>query len=61
MVEAEYENWLADEAQKCDRIGSMIEKSSNGKEKEVEGWVKGYCGDCKDSLKGMREGRRGLL
>lgn len=61
MVEAEYENWLADEAQKCDRIGNMIEKSSKGKEKEVEAWVKGYCGDCKDSLKDVRERRMGLL
>jgi hypothetical protein len=61
VVEAEFENWLLDETHKCDRIGSMIEDSSKGKEKEVEAWVKGYCGDCKSSLKGVREGRKELM
>lgn len=61
VVEAEYENWLLDETHKCDRVGKMIESSSKGKEKEVEAWVEGYCGDCRSSLKSVEEGRKGLL
>jgi hypothetical protein len=39
----------------------MIEASGKGKEKEVETWVNGYCGDCRSSLNGVREGRKGLM
>ncbi|KAF2789113.1 hypothetical protein K505DRAFT_378444 [Melanomma pulvis-pyrius CBS 109.77] len=73
VVEAEYENWLVDETNKCERVGSMLKrdgegKSSgagkDGKEKErgkvVEEWVKGYCGDCERALGGLR-GTRGLI
>jgi len=61
VVEAEYENWLLDETHKCDRVGAMIEGTGKGKEKEVEAWVKGYCGDCRSSLKSVEESRKGLL
>lgn len=61
VVEAEYEHWLLDETHKCDRIGAMIEGSGKGKEKEVEAWVKGYCGDCRSSLDSVKEARKGLL
>ncbi|KAF2826217.1 hypothetical protein CC86DRAFT_406510 [Ophiobolus disseminans] len=61
VVEAEYENWLLDETHKCDRVGAMIEGSSKGKEKEVEAWVKGYCGDCRSNLKSVEESRKRLL
>ncbi|KAH7066019.1 hypothetical protein FB567DRAFT_634982 [Paraphoma chrysanthemicola] len=60
VVEAEYENWLHDETNKCDRVGAMIHESGKGQEKEVEAWIKGYCGDCKSSLKSVREARKGL-
>jgi hypothetical protein len=39
----------------------MIEDGGKGKEKEVEAWVKGYCGDCRSSLQGVQESRKGLL
>lgn len=61
VVEAEYENWLLDETHKCDRVSEMLGGSSKGKEKEVEAWVKGYCGDCRSSLAGVKEARKGLL
>jgi hypothetical protein len=61
VVEAEYENWLLDETHKCDRVGALIEDSGKGKEKEVEAWVSTYCGDCRSSLKVVKEGRKGLL
>jgi hypothetical protein len=60
VVEAEYEHWLMDETHKCERVGAMIEGSSKGKEKEVEEWVKGYCGDCRTGLEGVR-GLKGRL
>jgi hypothetical protein len=61
VVEAEYENWLLDETNKCDRVGAMIEESGKGKEKEVETWVKGYCSDCRNSLESVKVARKGLL
>jgi hypothetical protein len=61
VVEAEYENWLLDETHKCDQVGSMLEETGKGKEKEVEAWVKGYCGDCKISLQSVKEVRKGLF
>ncbi|KAF2031588.1 hypothetical protein EK21DRAFT_62836 [Setomelanomma holmii] len=61
MVEAEYESWLLDETHKCDRVGAMVKDSAKGKEKEVEAWIKGYCGDCRTSLKSVEEVRKGLL
>jgi hypothetical protein len=61
VVEAEYENWLLDETNKCDRVGAMIEDSGKGKEKEVEAWVKGYCGDCRSSLESVKVARKSLL
>jgi hypothetical protein len=61
VVEAEYENWLLDETHKCDRMGKIIEGRSKGEEKEVEAWVEAYCGDCRSSLRGVEEGRKGLL
>jgi hypothetical protein len=61
VVEAEYENWLLDEVHKCSKVGALLEEAGKkGKEKQVEAWVKGYCGDCEKSLKGVKEGRRGL-
>jgi hypothetical protein len=39
----------------------MIQDSGKGKEKEVEAWVKGYCGDCRRSLKNVKEARKSLL
>lgn len=64
VLEAEYENWLLDETQRCERVRVMLneegdgEKSkdkdkSKGKGKEVEEWVRGYCGDCERALKGV--------
>lgn len=61
MVEAEYENWLLDETHKCSKVGMLLEGAARkGKEKQVEEWVKGYCGDCEKSLKLVEEERRGL-
>ena len=62
VVEAEYENWLLDETHKCSRVGALLEEAGGrGKEKQVEAWVKGYCGDCKTSLDGVKEARKGLM
>ncbi|KAH4063344.1 hypothetical protein HBI88_058770 [Parastagonospora nodorum] len=61
VVEAEYENWLLDETDKCERVGAVIGDGGKKGEKAVEAWVKGYCGDCRRSLTGVREGRRGLM
>jgi hypothetical protein len=61
VVEAEYENWLLDETNKCDRVGEMIQYSSKGKENDVEAWVKGYCGDCRSSLESVKVARKSLL
>jgi hypothetical protein len=61
VVEAEYEHWLLDETHKCERIAAMVGEAGKGKEKEVEAWVKGYCGDCERGLRGVRERRVGLL
>lgn len=61
VVEAEYENWLLDETHKCSRVGALlVEAGGKGKEKQVETWVEGYCGDCKTSLERVKEGRTGL-
>ncbi|KAL1601476.1 SNF1-interacting protein [Paraconiothyrium brasiliense] len=60
VVEAEYENWLLDETHKCERLGTMLGKEGKKGKKEVEAWVKGYCGDCERALGDVREGR-GLI
>ena len=61
VVEAEYENWLLDETHKCSKVGKLLESAAKqGKEKHVEEWVRGYCGDCEKSLKMVEEGQRGL-
>lgn len=61
VVEAEYENWLLDETNKCSKVGKLLESAAKqGKEKHVEEWVKGYCGDCERSLRLVEDGRRGL-
>ncbi|KAI1543827.1 hypothetical protein PtrCC142_003875 [Pyrenophora tritici-repentis] len=62
VVEAEYENWLLDETHKCSKVGKLLETAAKkGKEKHVEDWVKGYCGDCERSLKVVEQGRKGLM
>ncbi|KAF2734194.1 hypothetical protein EJ04DRAFT_577102 [Polyplosphaeria fusca] len=72
VLEAEFENWLLDETHKCERVGNLLNESSGSSarnknnddakgRKEVEEWVKGYCGDCEGALKGVREGKRGLI
>ncbi|KAF2269067.1 transcription factor SipA3 [Lojkania enalia] len=65
VLEAEYENWLFDETQKCERVGNMLHGEAKGKKvkglKEMEDWVKGYCGDCQVALGGVRELRKGLM
>jgi hypothetical protein len=61
VVEAEYEHWLLDETHKCERVGAMIEGSGKDKEKEVEEWVRGYCGDCRRGLEGVKQGKEGRL
>ncbi|KAF2688907.1 hypothetical protein K458DRAFT_359905 [Lentithecium fluviatile CBS 122367] len=61
VVEAEYENWLVDETQKCGRIRSMLGERDQKSRKEMEEWAKGYCGDCEVALGGVKEGRRGLM
>ncbi|KAJ4289658.1 SNF1-interacting protein [Kalmusia sp. IMI 367209] len=61
VVEAEYENWLLDETHKCERVGEMLGKDGRKGKKDVEAWVKGYCGDCETALGGVREGRSGLM
>ena len=61
VVEAEYENWLLDETHKCSKVGKLLESAAKqGKEKHVEEWVKGYCGDCERSLRLVEDDRRGL-
>lgn len=62
VVEAEYENWLLDETHKCSKVGALLQEARGKKEeRQVEDWVKGYCGDCKSSLESVKEGRKGLL
>ena len=62
MVEAEYENWLLDETHKCSKVAKPLESAAKkGKEKKVEDWVKGYCGDCQKSLWVVEESRKGLV
>jgi len=62
VVEAEYENWLLDETHKCSKVGKLLESAAKkGKEKQVEDWVKGYCGDCQKSLQVVEESRKGLV
>ena len=62
VVEAEYEHWLLDETHKCNRVGVLLEEAGNkSKEKHVEAWVHGYCSDCADSLKAVKESKRGLF
>ncbi|KAJ4340329.1 SNF1-interacting protein [Didymella glomerata] len=60
VVEAEYEHWLLDETQKCAKVGTMLD-SSKKNDNTVQSWVKGYCGDCEQSLNLVREGRKGLI
>ncbi|KAF2118755.1 hypothetical protein BDV96DRAFT_487764 [Lophiotrema nucula] len=76
VLEAEYVNWLSEETRKCGRVGSMLDggvksgggndkgKNKKGREeggKEVEEWVKSYCGDCESALGGVRDVRQGLI
>ncbi|KAH6642767.1 hypothetical protein C7974DRAFT_351668 [Boeremia exigua] len=60
VVEAEYEHWLFDETQRCAKVGSILDGTKK-KDKNVQEWVKGYCGDCQTSLQLVREGRKGLI
>jgi hypothetical protein len=60
VIEAEYENWLLDETHKCERVGTMLGEDGRKAKKEVEAWMKGYCGDCEQALGGVRDGR-GLI
>ncbi|PSN68194.1 hypothetical protein BS50DRAFT_676116 [Corynespora cassiicola Philippines] len=46
VLDAEYENWLLDETHKCLRVEAMLGEETRDK-RDVEEWVKGYCGDCK--------------
>jgi hypothetical protein len=75
VLEAEYENWLFDETQKCQQIGALLNESEsssgNGKKKRkekekgkasaVDDWMKGYCGDCEVELSGVKRRARGLI
>ncbi|KAF2178979.1 hypothetical protein K469DRAFT_641570 [Zopfia rhizophila CBS 207.26] len=67
VLEAEYENWLLDETQKCERVGVMLNGTAKEEDKkdrggkEVEAWVKSYCGDCSKELGGVRERSRSLM
>lgn len=62
VVEAEYENWLRDETYKCSKVGALIkEAGGKGKEKQVEAWVEGYCGDCKKSMEDIQAWSNGLF
>jgi hypothetical protein len=60
VVEAEYEHWLLDETQKCSRVGSILAETKKD-DKNVQAWVRGYCGDCAKSLQMVKEGRKGLI
>jgi hypothetical protein len=71
VLEAEYENWLVDETNKCERMGTIlardgdegtkgVKKGEKEKVKVVEEWVQGYCGDCERVL-GSVQGTRGLI
>lgn len=60
VVEAEYENWLLDETHKCERVEAMLGDNGRKEKKEVEAWVRGYCGDCQSALGSVREGKTGL-
>jgi hypothetical protein len=77
VLEAEYENWLLDETQKCERVGLMLDEKKMKEKKEgqrwgrkrkgkkdeedAEVWIRGYCGDCESALKGFRGAGRGLI
>lgn len=67
VLEAEYENWLLDETQKCERVGVLLDdvakkgQKKKGKDKDVEAWMKTYCGDCESALSGVRNEKRGLI
>lgn len=61
VVVAEYENWLLDETHKCSKVGTLLEDAGGkDKEKHIEDWVKGYCGDCAMSLEKVEKANRGL-
>ncbi|KAF2640639.1 hypothetical protein P280DRAFT_469369 [Massarina eburnea CBS 473.64] len=63
VVAAEYENWLVDETMKCERVGALLGErkiaEKKVEKKEVEEWVRGYCGDCRSAL--VEVGRDGGL
>ncbi len=41
-------------------MGALLKESDGkGKEKVVEAWIKGYCGDCEKSLVSVQGGRKG--
>ncbi|ORY15388.1 hypothetical protein BCR34DRAFT_558741 [Clohesyomyces aquaticus] len=62
VLEAEYETFLLDEMQKCERVGVMMKDNKDTeKGKQVEEWVKGYCGDCETALGGVRGEKGGRI
>lgn len=54
MLRAEYENWVLDEGMRCRKLEGMLGGRGNGS--EVEGWVRGYCGDCGTEVERVRGG-----
>jgi hypothetical protein len=61
VLEAEYEHFLEDETQKCDRVGFLLDNIKDGQSKENEGWMKSYCGDCKVALDVAKDNGRRLI
>lgn len=61
VLEAEYEHFLEDETQKCDKVGFLLGNANEGQNKESENWMKSYCSDCKAALDIAKEANRGLI
>ena len=73
MVQAEWENWLWGEVQRCNYVSGMIEQGKEvkgeegqvvlgGKERiraDMRDWQREYCGSCKAELESVRKGPAG--
>lgn len=53
-MEAEYENWLRQEMDRCGRVEELLGDGGNKGKGDVESWAKAYCGDCESALGGIR-------
>ncbi|CAK7233876.1 SNF1-interacting protein [Sporothrix curviconia] len=73
MVQSEWENWLADETQRCDQVGTMLAERGENKQKNDEKetqrramlarWHESYCGSCRADQLALdaQEWRRSMI